>query len=39
MKQPIKYPVAYRYDNETVIIWLSPTKCFRVIQLKFFDLT
>lgn len=39
MKQKNKYPLAYRLDDQTIIVWLSPTKCYQVKQLEIFDLS
>lgn len=34
MKKKVKYPLAYKFDNETFVVWISSTKCFYVKQLQ-----
>lgn len=36
MTQKISYPLCYRFDSQTIIVWLSPTKCYYVKQLSIF---
>ena len=35
-KKKVKYPLIYRLDSDSVIVWLSPTKCFLIKQLSLF---